>query len=108
MLWQYLAEVDLLQGECDDEEFVPWGVRIPLNIDFESVVSRQFIGKISKQRNHNTQAPHEGQGSDQTEKADSAIWDEARRKCVFDSKSRAVKTDRKTPVKFATFRMKPV
>ena len=29
-----------------------YGVRITLNIDFESVVSKQLMGKISKRRNH--------------------------------------------------------
>ena len=57
-----------------------------LNIDFESVVSRQLMRKISKRRNHSTQAPHDRQVSDQTEVADPALWDEARRKCVLDGK----------------------
>ena len=37
-----------------------YGVRITLNIDFESVVSRQLIGKISKRRNRSTRALREG------------------------------------------------
>ena len=49
-------------------------------------MSRQLTGKISKRRNHSTHATHEGQASDQTEEADPALWDEARRKGVFDGK----------------------
>ena len=69
---------------------VPWdphyGVRITLSIDFESVVSRQLIGKISKRRNDSTRALREGHEPDRTEEADPTLWDEARRKCVFDGK----------------------
>ena len=67
--------------KCEVVKSVPWGPHygewITLNIDLDYVVSRQLIGKISKRR---------GQGSDQTEEACPAIRDEARRKCVFDSK----------------------
>ena len=57
-----------------------------LNNDFESVVSRQLMEKISKRRNHSTQPLHEARETDQTEEADPTLWDEARRKCVFEGR----------------------
>ena len=76
--------------QCEVVKSVPWGphhgVRITLNIDFESTVSRQLIGKISRRKGHSSHTLHEGQDLDQTDDADPALWDEARRKCVFDGK----------------------
>ena len=59
-----------------------------LNIDFESVVSRQLMGKST--RNHSTHALHVGQEPDPTQEADPKLWDETRRKCVFEGKKVAV------------------
>ena len=73
---------------------VPWGPHYELywlNINFESVVSRQLIGS------QNTNAL-QGQNTNHTEEADPALWSEARRKCVFEGKKPAFKTDRKTPM----------
>ena len=62
------------------------GLKPVLNIDFEFVVSRQLIGKISKRSHHSTHALQEGHDTDQTEKAHPTLWDEARRKCVFEGR----------------------
>ena len=56
-----------------------------LNINFESEVSRQLIGKIRKRSRHNTNAL-QGHNTHHTEKADPAIWNEARRNFVFEGK----------------------
>ena len=52
---------------------VPWGphcgVKLVLNINFESVVSRQLTGKISKRSRHNTSAL-QGQNAHRTEEAE--------------------------------------
>ena len=56
-----------------------------LNISFESVVSTQLIGKISKRSRHNTSAI-QGQSTHHTEEAEPALWSEARRNCVFEGK----------------------
>ena len=58
-------------------------VRITLNIDFASVSVQTASGTLSKRRTHNTEASHVRQISDQTEEADPTLWDEARRRCVF-------------------------
>ena len=63
-----------------------------LNIDFESVVPRQLMGKISKRSHHSTHALQEGHETDQTEEANPTLRDEARQ-----AESLAVKTDRKPP-----------
>ena len=56
-----------------------FGVKLVLNIDFESVVSRQLIGKISKRSRHKTNALL-GLNAHHTGDADPALWNEARRK----------------------------
>ena len=92
--------------KCEVVKSVPWGphngVKLVLNIDFESVVSRHLMGKISKRSRRSTPALQEVHDTDQTEKADPTHCDEARRKCVFEGrKSLAVKTDRKPPKRHA-------
>ena len=75
--------------KCEIVKSVPWGphygVKLTLNINFGSVVSRQLIGNISKRNRHNTNVL-EGQGTQYIEEADPAIWNEARRNCVFEGK----------------------
>ena len=75
--------------ECEIVRSVPWGphcgVKLVLNIDFESVVSRQLIGQIRKRSRHNTNAL-QGQDAHHTEEADPALWSEARRNGVFEGK----------------------
>ena len=103
-----------------------------LNINFESVVSRQLIGMISKRCRHNTNAL-QGQSTHHIEEAEPALWSEARRNCVAsacdfleeaDELGHALETwsdattqywvkvgrISKIPLsgKFAIFRMKPV
>ena len=62
-----------------------YGVKLTLNINFGSVVSRQLIGKFSKRNRHNTNVL-QGQNTQHTERVDPAIWNEARRNCVFEGK----------------------
>ena len=68
---------------------VPWsphyGVKLSLSIKFETVVSRQLIGKFNKRDRHNTNAL-QGLSTQHTDSADPAIWNEARRNCVFEGK----------------------
>ena len=63
--------------KCEVVRSVPWGphygVKLTLNINFGSVVSRQLIGKISKRNRHNTNAL-QGQNTQHTEEADPALW----------------------------------
>ena len=61
------------------------GVKLVLNIDFETVVSRQLFGKFNKRDRHNTNAL-QGLSTQHTDSADQAIWNEARRNCVFEGK----------------------
>ena len=61
------------------------GVKLVLDINVGSVVSRQLIGKISKRSSHNTNAL-QGQSTHHTEEADPTLWSEARRNCVFEGK----------------------
>ena len=63
-----------------------YGVKLVLNIDYESVVSRQLVEKISERSHLSTHALHKGHDTDQTEEADPTLWDEARRKCVFEGR----------------------
>ena len=75
--------------KCEIVKSVLWGphygVKLVLNFNFESVVSRQLVGKISKRSRHNTNAL-QGQNTYHTEEADPALWNEARRNCVFEGK----------------------
>ena len=74
---------------CEIVKSVPWGphygVKLVLNIDFESVVSSQLIGKINKRSRHSTNAL-QGQHAHHIEEAGPALWNEARRKCVSEGK----------------------
>ena len=74
---------------CEIVKSVPWGphygVKLTLNINFGSVVSRQLIEKISKRNRHSTNSL-QGQNTHHTEEADPALWNEARRNCVFEGK----------------------
>ena len=54
------------------------GVKLVLDINFGSVVSRQLTGKISKRSSHNTNAL-QGQSTHHTEEADPALWSERHR-----------------------------
>ena len=78
-----------LRRKCEIVKSVFWGphygVELTLNINFGSVVSRQLIGKFSKRNRHNTNAL-QGQNTQHTEEADPALWNEARRNCVFEGK----------------------
>ena len=78
-----------LTQKCEIVKSVPWGphygVKLALNIKFGLVVSRQLIGKFSKRNRHNTNAL-QGQKTQHTEDADPALWNEARRNCVFEGK----------------------
>ena len=73
--------------KCEIVKSVPWspryGVKLTLSINFGSVVSRQLIGKFSKRNRHNTNSL-QGLCTQHTESADPAIWNEARRNCVFE------------------------
>ena len=78
----------LLQ-KCEIVKSVPWGphygVKLALRIKFETVVSRQLIGKFNKRDRHNTNVL-QGLSTQHTDSADPAIWNEARRNCVFEGK----------------------
>ena len=93
-----------LTQKCEIVKSVLWdphyGVKLVLNIDLESVVSRQLMGKISKRSRQNTNAL-QGQNTHFTEEADPALWNEARRNCVSKARSLSVKTDRRTPKQHA-------
>ena len=75
--------------KCQIVKSVPWrphyGVKLTLSINFGSVVSRQLIGKFSERNRHNTNVL-QGQSTQHTDSADPAIWNEARRNCVFEGK----------------------
>ena len=68
---------------------VPWrphnGVRITLNIDFESCRGSSWEKPANEETTARMQS-HVGQEPNQTEEADPTLWDEARRQCVFDGK----------------------
>ena len=66
-------------------EVSSFGSALWLDINFESVVSRQLIGKINKRNRHNTNAL-QGQSTQHPQEADPALWNEARRNCVFEGK----------------------
>ena len=74
--------------KCEIVKSVPWGphygVKLALSIEFETVVSRQLIGKFNKRDRHNTNVL-QGQSTQHTH-SDPAIWTEARRNCVFEGK----------------------
>ena len=76
--------------KCEVIKSVPWGphygVKLVLNIDFESVLSRQLVGKISRRSHHKVGATLEGSDADLLEEADPSLWDAARLKCTFDGR----------------------
>ena len=90
--------------KCEIVKSVPWGphhgVKLVLNINFESVVSRQLIGKISKRSRHNTKAL-QGQNAHHTEEADQHFGTKQDARVFSKSRSLALKTDRKTPKQHA-------
>ena len=76
--------------EMRDCEVCPLGVRITVSSlrsasNSKTVVSRQLIGKFNKRDRHNTNAL-QGLSTQHTDSADPAIWNEARRNCVFEGK----------------------
>ena len=84
---------------CEVVKSVAWGphygVRVTLNIDFESVVSRQIFGTLGTLRNHNTEAPHARQVTDQAEVQHSGTKQDA--DAFLMATSHAVKTGKKSP-----------
>ena len=60
--------------KCEVIKSVLWrphyGVKLVLNIDFESVLSRQLMEKISRRNHHKVGATHEGPDTDLMEEAD--------------------------------------
>ena len=54
--------------KCEVIKSVTWGphygVKLVLNIDFESVLSRQLVGKISRRKHHKVGATLEGSDAD--------------------------------------------
>ena len=68
-----------LMQKCEVIKSVPWGphygVKLVLNIDFESVLSRQLVGKISRRSHHKVRATHEGLDTDLMEEADPTLLD---------------------------------
>ena len=72
---------------CEVIKSVPWGphygVKLVLNIDFESVLSRQLVGKISRRSHHKVGATLEGSDTDLLEETDPTLWDAARLTCTF-------------------------
>ena len=66
----------LLQ-KCEVIKSVPWGphygFKLVLNIDFESVLSRQLMGKISRRSHHKVGATLEGSDADLLEEADPSL-----------------------------------
>ena len=85
--------------KCEIVKSVPWGphygVKLALSIKFETMVSRQLIGKFNKRDRHNTNVL-QGLSTQHTDSADPAIWNEARRNCVFEARSLAARMVRKT------------
>ena len=75
--------------KCEIVKSVPWGphygVKLAPSIKFETVVSRQLMGKYNKRDRHTTNAL-QGLSTQHTESVDPAIWNEARRNCVFEGK----------------------
>ena len=75
---------------CEVIKSVPWGphfgVKLVLNIDFESVLSRQLIGKISKRNHCKGGATQEGSDAILSEEADPSLWEAARLKCRFEGR----------------------
>ena len=73
--------------KCEVIKSVPWGphygVKLVLNIDFESVLSRQLIGKISRRTHHKVGATLEGSDTDLMEEADPSLWDAAKTQMYF-------------------------
>ena len=69
---------------------MPWGphcgVKLVLNIDFESVLSRQLVGKISRRNHHKAGATLEGSDADLLDEADPSLWEAARLKCTFEGR----------------------
>ena len=80
-----------LRQKCEVVQSVTWcqhhgtKVRAQHRLRIGSV-SRQLIGKICKRSHHSTHALQEIHDTDQTEKAHPTLWDEARRKCVFEGR----------------------
>ena len=76
--------------KCEVNKSVPWGphygVKLVLNIDFESVLSRQLVGKISRRSHHKVGATLEGSDADLLEEADPSLWDAARLKSTFEGR----------------------
>ena len=74
--------------KCEVIKSVPWGphcdVKLVLNIDFESVLSRQLVGKISRRSHRKVGATLEGSDADLLEDADPSLWEAARLKCTFE------------------------
>ena len=72
--------------KCELVKSVPWGphcgVKLVLNINFDSVVSRQLIGKISKRSRHNTNAL-QGQSTHHTEEADPSTVERSKTQLCF-------------------------
>ena len=81
------ARIRPLIEKCEVLKSVPWGphycVKLDLNIDFESVLSRQLVGKISRRSHHKVGATLEGPDPDLLEEADPTLWDAARLKMYF-------------------------
>ena len=75
---------------CEVIKSVPWGphfgVKLVLNIDFESVLSRQLVGKISRRSHYKVGATLEGSDADLSEEADPSLWEAARLKCRFEGR----------------------
>ena len=63
-----------------------YGVKLVLNIDFESVLSRQLVGKISRRSHYKVGATLEGSDADLLEEADPSLWEAARLKCRFEGR----------------------
>ena len=76
--------------KCEVIKSVPWGphygVKLILNSDFESVLSRQLVGKINRRCHHKVGAAHEGPDTEMMEEADPILWDAARLKCTFEGR----------------------
>ena len=74
---------------CEVIKSMPWGphcgVQLVLNIDFESVLSRQLVGKISRRSHYKVGATLEGSDAD-LEEADQSLWEAARLKCRFEGR----------------------
>ena len=75
---------------CEVIKSVPWGphygVKLVLNIDFESVLSRQLVGKSSRRSHYKVGATLEGSDADLLEEADPSLWEAARLKCRLEGR----------------------